>query len=387
MKIYVVGGFCRDTILGKTPKDHDFVICGAQPQDLTSLNFRQVGSDFPVFLHPITRDEFALARQERKVGNGYHGFEINYAPSVTLEEDLHRRDLTCNSIAIEIDPIILTTGEFKTIGGFIDPFHGIQDLENGILRHVSNAFKDDPVRILRIARFKARYHTEFGFQISASTMDLMSEMVENGEVDFLVPERVWAETEKALMEDSPARFFCELQKCDALKRIMPLFDNMSAIVSPVFNAAIVRNMDLDTRMMTFTSTMDVTHLRDALLALHVPNDLVRRCVKFNKLRTGIEWMTKEDATTPIKRVWIFKLLNDMDAWKNPNELRNMGIALSLVSNPNINEVFDLMISCLQSGNAACFNKLTDDQKATLKGKEISEAISDMRWDIVKMIVS
>ena len=215
----------------------------------------------------------------------------------------------------------------------------------------------------------------------------MREMVENGEVDFLVPERVWAETEKALMEDSAAVFFGELQKCGALQRIIPVFDNHEAITSAVFNAAIARNMDLDTRLMVFTSSMNRSLVPAALFALRVPTDLVRRCVKFNMLRNRIEFLVtnSNDATSRHERSRIFELLNELDAWKNPDELRNMGIALNLISNPKVNKVFDLMVSCMQHARSACFDKLSDEQKATLKGKEIGEAISKMRWDIVKMV--
>lgn len=385
MQVFIVGGAVRDTLLGRPIKDIDRVVTGTTPQDMINRDFSQVGADFPVFLDG-NGDEWALARTERKSGTGYHGFDVNYDTNVTVEDDLLRRDLTINSMAVNREH----WQEFQetlNIDLVIDFCGGLNDLKNGILRHTSLAFKDDPVRILRIARFMARFNTDFQFKIADETMELMQEMIENGEVDFLVSERVWAEMEKALMEDAPGVFFNTLWECGALKRIMPLFNSIEAFGSRVFNRAIVRNMDLDTRMLTLTSELDSTQLRDALLALRVPNDLIRRCVKFNKLRRRMEWMIKEDVKSRFHRGRIFELLNDMDAWKNPDELRSMGVPLSLVSNPDINDVFDLMISCLQQGNVACFDRLTDDQKATLKGKEIGEAISDMRWNIVKMVAS
>ena len=385
MNIFIVGGAVRDTLLGRPIKDIDRVVTGTTPQDMLNKGFTQVGADFPVFLDS-NGDEWALARTERKSGRGYHGFEVNFDSKVTLESDLMRRDLSINSMAVSQEHW-QEFQETHNVDFVIDPFNGMQDLKDGILRHTSLAFKDDPVRILRIARFMARFNTEFKFKIADETMELIQEMIENGEVDFLVPERIWAETEKALMEDAPSVFFAVLWKCKALKRIMPLFNNVEAFKSRVFNAAVVRNMDLDTRMLAFTSELDVQRLREALLALRVPNDLVRRCVKFNKLRGKIEWIVKEDAYSRFHRGRIFELLNEMDAWKNHDEIRSMGVPLSLVSNPDINDVFDFMISCLQQGNVACFDRLSDDQKTNLKGKEIGEAISDMRWNIVKKIAN
>lgn len=382
-KAYICGGAVRDTLLGRQAKDTDYVVVGANAQDMLNRGYSQVGADFPVFLDS-NGNEWALARTERKSGSGYHGFDVDFSTNVTLIDDLLRRDLTINSTAV----LMSDWNEFVTTKNtdlVIDPHGGLEDLKNRILRHTSEAFKDDPVRILRIARFMARFNTEFNFQIASSTMELMSEMVENGEVDFLVPERVWAETEKAMMENSPAVFFNELLKCGALSRIMPLFNNVDAFGSRVFNAAAVRNMDLDTRVMTLTSELNVNRLREAMFALRVPNDLVRRCVKFNVLRSRMEKMVIEDAMSRFHRGHIFQLLNDMDAWKNSDELRSMGIVLSLISNPKINKVFDLMISCMEQASSVCFDNLTDDQKATLKGREIAKAISDMRWDIVKMV--
>ncbi len=188
MKIYLVGGAVRDTLLGLVPKDRDFVIVGATAEDVEALiaqGFQRVGADFPVFLHPDTGDEYALARIERKVGSGYSGFEAFTSPDLTIEDDLRRRDLTINAMAMDPD-----TGEI------IDPFGGQEDLKNGVLRHVSEAFAEDPLRVLRVARFKARY----GFEIHHTTMALMQQLVDSGELDHLTRERIWVEIEKLLME-------------------------------------------------------------------------------------------------------------------------------------------------------------------------------------------
>lgn len=205
MKIYLVGGAVRDRLLGRLIQERDWVVVGATVQEMLQLGFRQVGKDFPVFLHPKTHEEYALARTERKIGRGYTGFEFNTAPSVTLVEDLQRRDLTINAMAESEQ------------GELIDPFHGQDDLRLGILRHVSPAFVEDPVRILRLARFAAR----FGFSVAQETMDLMHSMVLNGEVDALVPERVWKELSRALLEPYPEHFFKILKDCGALNKLFP----------------------------------------------------------------------------------------------------------------------------------------------------------------------
>src|SRR4051812_16207697 len=205
MKVYTVGGAVRDELLGLPVEDRDYVVVGATPEDMIALGYRPVGKDFPVFLHPETHEEYALARTERKTAPGYHGFQFHAAPDVTLEEDLERRDLTLNAI------------ERDENGDLIDPFNGVDDLTAGILRHVSPAFAEDPVRILRVARFAAR----FGFEIAAETAELMREMVTSGEVDALVPERVWQELSRGLMEERPSRLFEVLRECGALERIAP----------------------------------------------------------------------------------------------------------------------------------------------------------------------
>ena len=210
MQIYLVGGAVRDGLLGLPVQDRDWVVVGATPQQMLDAGYLAVGKDFPVFLHPQTREEYALARTERKTAPGYKGFAVHADPSVTLEEDLGRRDLTVNSIA---------TYQPKTRDrGLIDPYNGQQDLRDKVLRHVTDAFREDPVRILRIARFAARFAD---FTIAAETQALMREMVEVGEVDALVPERVWQELSRGLMEAKPSRMFEVLRDCGALARLLP----------------------------------------------------------------------------------------------------------------------------------------------------------------------
>ena len=206
MQIYVVGGAVRDELLGRPHADRDYVVVGATPEGMLSLGFRPVGKDFPVFLHAQSGEEYALARTERKSGRGYHGFTFQAAPNVTLEEDLARRDLTINAMARD------------EMGRLIDPFAGQADLAAKVLRHVGPAFAEDPVRLLRIARFAARFAD---FSIAPETLALMRSMVADGEVDHLVAERVWQELAKGLMEDHPARMFEVLRECGALARLLP----------------------------------------------------------------------------------------------------------------------------------------------------------------------
>lgn len=206
MNIYIVGGAVRDELLGRPVVDRDYVVVGASPQAMLDRGFRPVGKDFPVFLHPETQAEYALARTERKTGHGYHGFAFHAAPDVTLEQDLARRDLTINAMARAAD------------GTVVDPYCGQRDLQAKILRHVGPAFAEDPVRILRIARFAARFSD---FSVAPETLDLMRDMVAAGEVDHLVAERVWQELAKGLMEAVPSRMFAVLRECGALARLLP----------------------------------------------------------------------------------------------------------------------------------------------------------------------
>jgi tRNA nucleotidyltransferase (CCA-adding enzyme) len=219
LEVYLVGGAVRDQLVGHVPNEWDYVVVGATRDDLMRRGFKQVGRDFPVFLHPQTKDEYALARTERKTAPGYRGFVVHADPSVTLEEDLRRRDLTINALARSAD------------GALIDPFGGLADLQARVLRHCSPAFAEDPVRILRVARFAARF-APLGFRVADETMDLMRAMVAAGEADALVPERVWQELSKALGETQPSRFFEVLRACGALARLLPELDRLWGVPQP-----------------------------------------------------------------------------------------------------------------------------------------------------------
>ena len=217
MKIYRVGGSVRDELLGLPVKDHDYVVVGSSPEEMVRQGFRPVGQDFPVFLHPRTHEEYALARTERKTGRGYKGFNVYAAPEVTLEQDLARRDLTINAIARSEE------------GALIDPFSGEKDLRSGVLRHVSPAFAEDPVRILRVARFAAR----FAFEIAPETLALMRQMVDQGEADHLVAERVWQELSRGLMEARPSLMIEALRASGALKKILPEVEALFGVPQPL----------------------------------------------------------------------------------------------------------------------------------------------------------
>jgi tRNA nucleotidyltransferase (CCA-adding enzyme) len=216
LRIYLVGGAVRDRLLGRDVADRDYVVVGATPDEMSRLGYRPIGRDFPVFLHPETREEYALARTERKSGRGYHGFVFSTDPSVTLEQDLERRDLTINAMAENDD------------GTLVDPFGGARDIEARTLRHVSPAFAEDPVRVLRVARFAARY-APLGFRVADDTLALMRRMVDDGEVEHLVPERVWAETKKALAEPAPSAFVQTLRACGALRTLFPEIDALYGV--------------------------------------------------------------------------------------------------------------------------------------------------------------
>uniref|UniRef100_UPI0035B239B7 multifunctional CCA addition/repair protein n=1 Tax=Hylemonella sp. TaxID=2066020 RepID=UPI0035B239B7 len=227
MQIYMVGGAVRDALLGLPVKDHDWVVVGATPEEMVAQGYVPVGKDFPVFLHPQSKEEHALARTERKTARGYKGFAIHTSPDVTLDEDLARRDLTINAIAVPREHC-RPDGSFDATQ-LVDPYQGRRDIEQRIFRHVTPAFREDPVRILRVARLSARF-TEF--TVAPETMTLMRHMVEDGEVDHLVAERVWQELSRGLMEAQPSRMFDVLRACGALKRLLPEVDRLWGVPQP-----------------------------------------------------------------------------------------------------------------------------------------------------------
>jgi tRNA nucleotidyltransferase (CCA-adding enzyme) len=269
MQVFVVGGAVRDALMGERVNDRDWVVVGSTPEAMTAEGFMPVGKDFPVFLHPQTREEYALARTERKTARGYKGFAVQADPSVTLEEDLARRDLTVNAMAV---PEALAHALPSTwTGQIVDPYGGQRDLQAKVLRHVTHAFAEDPVRILRVARFAARFAD---FSVADETMALMRQMVEDGEVDHLVPERVWQELVRGLMSAQPSRMFEVLRACGALKVLLPELDRLWGVPQ---RAEYHPEVDTGVHMMM---VMDMAARLNTPLSVRVAclmHDLGKRC--------------------------------------------------------------------------------------------------------------
>jgi tRNA nucleotidyltransferase (CCA-adding enzyme) len=313
MEIYVVGGAVRDEMLGLPVQDRDYVVVGATPEEMVKQGFRPVGRDFPVFLHPQTHEEYALARTERKTAPGYHGFNFHAAPDVTLEQDLQRRDLTINAMAR------------ADSGRLIDPYHGADDLGEGMLRHVSPAFAEDPVRIMRVARFAAR----FDFTVAPETQALMVQMVQDGEANALVAERVWQELAKGLMEKTPSAMFAILRDCGALARVLPQLD---ALYDDGLAGEALAALDaaaptaLDVRFAALMRALEPEAV-DALCArLRAPancRDLALLAARHgNALADGAELTAEELA----------QVLDACDAWRRPERFRDLvGAALAGVA--------------------------------------------------------
>jgi len=285
VKSYVVGGAVRDELLGLAVQDRDYVVVGATPEEMVKLGYKPVGKDFPVFLHPQTHEEYALARTERKSGRGYKGFTVYAAPDVTLEDDLRRRDLTINAMAKAED------------GSLIDPFDGKRDLEARTLRHVSDAFSEDPVRILRVARFAAR----FGFNIAPETMQLMKDMVASGETDYLVPERVWQEFSKGLMEEHPQRMFEVMEATGLRERLLPELETQPELMSG----------SLAVRFALLCWALAEDEVETLCRRLRVPNEPRELALLVSRNREALE------AVASASPEEILKLLKASDAFRRP----------------------------------------------------------------------
>lgn len=340
MKTYLVGGSVRDELLGLTVQDHDYVVVGTTPEAMIQLGYRPVGKDFPVFLHPKTHEQYALARTERKVSRGYKGFDVYTSPTITLQEDLARRDLTINALAKDED------------GNIIDPFNGIADLEAGLLRHISPAFSEDPVRILRTARFAAR----FGFQIAPETLALMKEMVHNGEVDALVPERVWQEIARGLMENHPSRMFYMLRECGALARIMPEVNVLFGVPQPpkhhpeidtgvhimmAIDHAASKNYSLPVRFATLTHDLGKgttppeewpRHIGHEARSVRLTQDLCER-IKIPKDERNLALLVAKfhgdvHRAGELKPATIANMLQAVDAYRKPARFKEFLLACS-----------------------------------------------------------
>jgi tRNA nucleotidyltransferase (CCA-adding enzyme) len=307
VKAYLVGGAVRDELLGLPLKDRDYVVVGATPEEMVRQGYRPVGKDFPVFQHPGTHEEYALARTERKSGRGYKGFTVQASPEVTLEEDLRRRDLSINAMAKDAD------------GALIDPFQGKKDLEEGVLRHVSEAFAEDPVRILRVARFAAR----FGFKVHEKTMRLMRDMVASGETDHLVPERVWQEFSKGLAESRPGRMFEVLEACGLLKKLFPFSGKINF---KALEKAANDNALLPVRFALLAWPLDESEVEGLCERLRAPNDVRDLALLAGRNRERLRGAHGASPAT------LLELLKAADAFRRPERFADLLKVAQLAEN-------------------------------------------------------
>ncbi len=361
MEIYLVGGAVRDELLGLPVKDRDWVVTGATPDEMLRQGYKQVGADFPVFLHPTTREEYALARTERKNGRGYHGFTVYSAPDVTLEDDLQRRDLTINAMAKASD------------GTLVDPFQGRKDLESRQLRHVSDAFTEDPLRILRTARFAARLQP-MGFIVADETMALMQEMVQAGEIEHLVPERVWQEIQRALHENEPGTFFDVLRACGALESLIPELASEKTFESAMASLRCAHAHDLETeaRFAALLSALAYTNQNAAekrARQLKAPND----CIAMARLVTTVAPVLESDH--PVSPDEALALLNGADAWRRPERFAILLATLSCVLPAESADSADQLKQALEAASAVSPQSL---MAQGFSGKALGEAIHTER---------
>lgn len=361
MKIYLVGGAVRDQLLGRPIKERDWVVVGASPEELLALGYQPVGKDFPVFLHPETHEEYALARTERKTKKGYHGFEFHAAPDVSLEDDLLRRDLTINAMAQDED------------GSIIDPYGGQEDLNKKLLRHVSPAFKEDPVRILRIARFAAKLND---FRVHPDTNKFMQEMVRNGEVDALVAERVWQELQRALDETEPKRFFEVLNDCDALETLFPEIDlNGPAIES------FIRACESDTtgpiRLATLLHTTTFEQAKAFISRYRLPREYSELILLL------IEWLPVYINCHTTEPSELLHLLRRVDALRRPERFQLFLQACDACA-PDQHACAELLE---QAVHAIANVDITPLQENNLQGKDFADALKKLHIEAIKKIIN
>lgn len=336
MKIYQVGGSVRDELLGLPVVDRDWVVVGATPEDMVRAGFKPVGRDFPVFLHPQTHEEYALARTERKTAPGYRGFTFHAAPDVTLEDDLARRDFTVNAMARQAQPSVIDAP-------LIDPFNGADDLSNGLLRHVGPAFSEDPVRILRCARFVAR----FGFKVAPDTMALMRAMTLAGEVDALVPERVWQEVARGLMERDPVALFALLEETGALLRVAPQFApwRQASGAARGLAAAARANLSLAERFSALCCDLEAGAVDRLCIRLKVPSDCRDLASLYARHHEKLQSAASLDAKA------LAELVRAADGLRQPARFSAL-IAVTTVCSPSIDSQVAFVVRRLRTTLAA-----------------------------------
>lgn len=397
MQTYLVGGCVRDKLLGLPVKDRDWVVVGAGPDEMLDLGFRPVGKDFPVFLHPQTQEEYALARTERKAGRGYHGFTFYAEADVTLEQDLARRDLTINAIAEDPD------------GHIIDPFNGQQDLKDGVLRHVSPAFVEDPVRVLRIARFAAR----FDFSIADETKTLITKMIADGELDYLVPERVWQELYKALQSDKPSLFFTSLREVGALETLFPEVERLFGVpqiakwhpevdtgvhVMMVIDQSARLTDDVSVRFAALChdlgkgvtpadilpshkghETTSITLTRDLCQRLRAPKETTALAVRVAEFHTDVHLLFELDAER------VLTVLEGVDSFRRPQRFEQYMLAgeADFRGRPGYEDApmpeGEAFRACYQAAAAVTASEFVE---AGLTGMAIGDAIRHKRLEVI-----
>lgn len=366
MDIYLVGGAVRDTLLNYPFHERDWVVVGAHPEELLALGYQQVGKDFPVFLHPETKEEYALARTERKTGHGYQGFSCYAAPDVSLEEDLARRDLTINAMAMDSNNTI------------IDPYHGQQDLQQKKLRHVSEAFTEDPLRVLRVARFYARYY-HLGFTLDDKTFELLKSICQSGELQHLSQERVWKETERALAETSPAQYFLLLKSTGALSQLIP----------PLAELEEVQFLQIDS--LQHNDKQQLTQLRFAIL-FHGLNKTVSQKA-LNNVKTPNDYrdlallvaehsqsfLQYEQQKQEVDSEDLLARLQQLDPFRKPERFALLLQAFQALGIHTMSEFLNEVYGRCQTINAKQF------AQQGLTGKAIGEAIQSSRLKIIEQL--
>ncbi len=375
IKVYLVGGAVRDFVLGRSVKDLDFVVVGATPENMIELGFQQVGADFPVFLHPYDGQEFALARTERKSGAGYLGFDVEFDTSITLEDDLIRRDLTINSMAVEVEPRTLfgpvTTPKF-TEADIIDPYNGLSDCRLGVIRHTSEAFADDPLRVLRAARFAARYD----FVIDSETLVLMEKVSLSDDMNALPMERVFTEFRKAIMEDHPIVFFKYLHVACAYDLY---FDEVGDFTNYGLEFASTIDSSFEDRVMLFCSGLDSLEAIAMLTKLKAPSALIKQVGMSCELSRMV-WEIIDKHDLEYKGLW--NTFDRCNVWKNIELIKTtVNVQLYWGDYDTFKSIKKIM-QILRTGSQISYSSLSVEQRNTLVGREITEAINALRKKVI-----
>lgn len=405
---YLVGGAVRDKLLGHQVYDHDYVVVGATTEQMLALGFQQVGKDFPVFLHPISKEEYALARTERKQGTGYTGFVCDASSEVTLEEDLLRRDLTINAMAMSVN----STSDSPAI---IDPYNGQVDLENRILRHVSSAFIEDPLRVLRVARFAARYHN-YGFTIAKETLQLMTSISESGELATLSGERIWQEMQRSLAEQYPEVFFQVLRDCGALEKLWPELNALWGVPNPEkwhpeICSGIHTMMVLQhaVKLSTKTSVRFAAVCHDLGKSLTLKENwprhqghessglpLVEKISQYLKVPKDHKTLALKvcefhlhcHKAFELKASTIVKLFNSLDVWRKPTDFSDFLIACTADFRGRLHceeKPYPQLVYLEKAYQAALMVTAKEFIEQGVKGAQIKEAINNKRIAVVKAV--